>query len=97
MRGNVPRLSEGELVGRRKELREAFRTLRDPQHRYGAVVLTGIDGVGKSALSGRIMRRMAEDGWAVPSHGGRFDLAAVAFAVGMAERGRTMPPSLAPS
>lgn len=30
------------------------------------------------------MQRLAEEGWLVPAHGGRFDLTRVAFALGMA-------------
>jgi hypothetical protein len=40
-----------------------------------------IGGAGKSAVAGRVMCRLAEDGWLVAAHRGRFDLAAVAVAL----------------
>ncbi|MBV8523767.1 MAG: ATP-binding protein, partial [Acetobacteraceae bacterium] len=82
--GPVPQLGLGELIGRRKELRETLRTLRDPARPWAGVVLTGIGGVGKSALAGRVMCRLAEDGWLTPAHRGRFDLTQIAVAVGAA-------------
>jgi adenylylsulfate kinase-like enzyme len=38
------------------------------------VVLTGIGGSGKSALAGRAMQRLAEEGWLVAACVGRLDL-----------------------
>ena len=67
--GVVPQLSLGELIGRRHELREALAVLRDPARHQAGVVLTGIGGIGKSALAGRIMCRLAEQGWLVPAVG----------------------------
>src|SRR5262249_38994955 len=64
--GGVRELPIGELIGRRSELRDALRLLRDDPAmtaRYGAtcgVVLTGIGGIGKTALAGRIMGRLRE-------------------------------------
>ncbi|HYI07924.1 MAG TPA: tetratricopeptide repeat protein [Thermoanaerobaculia bacterium] len=82
--GPVPQLRIDDLIGRRKELRETLRTLRDPERRYAGVVLTGIGGVGKSAVAGRVMQRLKEGGWYVAAHRGRFDLRGIAVAVGTA-------------
>ncbi|HEX6367829.1 MAG TPA: TIR domain-containing protein [Longimicrobium sp.] len=80
--GPVPQLRIDDLIGRRKELRETLRTLRDPSREYAGVVLTGIGGVGKSAVAGRVMQRLAEDGWLVPAHAGRFDIKSIAATIG---------------
>jgi len=85
--GPVPQLRIDELIGRRKELRETLRPLRDETCRYAGVVLTGIGGVGKSTIAGRAMQRLREDGWLLAAHVGRFDPAAVARAVGVVLRG----------
>ena len=82
--GPVPQLKVDELIGRRKELRLLLRALRDPQRQYAGVVLTGIGGSGKSALAGRAMQRLKEDGWLVAACVGRFDLTECAMAIGMA-------------
>jgi tetratricopeptide (TPR) repeat protein len=82
--GPVPQLRIDDLIGRRKELREALRVLRDGGGQYAGVMLTGIGGVGKSSLAGRIMQRLSEDGWLVPAHAGRFDLAGIALSMGLA-------------
>ena len=47
-------------------------------------MLTGIGGSGKSALAGRAMQRLAEEGWLVAACVGRFDLTECAMAIGMA-------------
>jgi hypothetical protein len=80
--GPVPQLRIDDLIGRRKELRAALRSLRDPTRQYAGVVLTGIGGVGKSAVAGRVMCRLAEQGWLVAAHSGRFDLREIASAIG---------------
>ena len=82
--GPVPQLRLDDLIGRRRELRETLRTLRDDSRSHAGVVLTGIGGVGKSAVAGRAMRRLAEGGYAVPAHLGRFEMQAVATAVAAA-------------
>jgi hypothetical protein len=82
--GPVPQLRIDDLIGRRSELRETLRTLRDPGRQYAGVLLTGIGGVGKSAVAGRVICRLAEDGWLVAAHAGRFDLWAIATALGSA-------------
>lgn len=82
--GPVPQLRVDDLIGRRKELRETLRTLRDPERRHAGVVLTGIGGVGKSAVAGRVMQRLKEGGWHIAAHRGRFDLRGIAVAIGTA-------------
>ena len=81
--GPVPQLRIDDLIGRRRELRETLRTLRDETRRYAGVVLTGIGGVGKSAVAGRAMQRLAEEGREPAAHVGRFDLGAIALALGV--------------
>jgi hypothetical protein len=61
--GPVPALGVGELIGRRVELRQTLRTLRGDSGQPQSVVLTGIGGVGKSSLAGRVIARLAEQGW----------------------------------
>src|SRR5262249_18077564 len=68
--GPVPQLRLDDLIGRRTELRATLRTLRDPTRSHAGVVLTGIGGVGKSALAGRVMCRLAEESWLVAAHAG---------------------------
>lgn len=60
--GPVPALGVGELIGRRVELRETLRTLREDRR---SVALTGIGGVGKSSVAGRVVARLAEQGLGV--------------------------------
>ncbi|MGO8918080.1 MAG: CHAT domain-containing protein, partial [Stellaceae bacterium] len=80
--GPVPQLRIDDLIGRPRELRETLRSLRDPARRHAGVVLTGLGGVGKSAVAGRVMQRLKEDGWRVAAHAGRFDLRAIAASLG---------------
>ncbi len=44
-------------------------------------MLTGIGGIGKTALAGRVLGRLAEDGWLTAVHVGLWNLAALAAAV----------------
>ncbi|MFM7228057.1 MAG: TIR domain-containing protein, partial [Cyanobacteriota bacterium] len=81
--GPVPQLAIGDLVGRRRELRACLRRLRDGRV-PGGVLLSGIGGVGKSSVAGRVMQRLAEEGWTIASHSGRFDLRAIGDEVGLA-------------
>ncbi|MGH3751332.1 MAG: CHAT domain-containing protein [Pseudonocardiaceae bacterium] len=69
--GPVPALKVGELIGRRVEVRETLRALRD-EHR--SVMLTGIGGVGKSSVAGRVMARLTEQGWVCSATTGRWSL-----------------------
>ncbi len=94
--GPVPQLTIGELVGRRRDLRQVMRVLRDDPrsvkaigHRAG-VVVTGIGGIGKSSVAGRTMVRMSEEGWIVAASSGRFSLGDIAraLAFGLMERNK---------
>ncbi|MGH3822094.1 MAG: TIR domain-containing protein [Pseudonocardiaceae bacterium] len=76
--GPVPALGAGELIGRRVELRETLRTLRDQR---SSVVLTGIGGVGKSSIAGRVMARLAEQGWVCSVTTGAWSLDALCAAL----------------
>lgn len=88
--GPMPNLRLGDLVGRRSELREVLRALRDhpaslaARGRLGGVVLTGIGGVGKSSVAGRAMARLQEDGWAVAAVAGRLSIGPLCAAVAAA-------------
>ncbi|MGH3813329.1 MAG: TIR domain-containing protein, partial [Pseudonocardiaceae bacterium] len=76
--GPVPALGVGELIGRRVELRETLRTLRDHSR---SVVLTGIGGVGKSSVAGRVMARLSEERWVCSATTGAWSLEAVCTAL----------------
>lgn len=88
--GPVPLLKIGELVGRREELREVLRILRDDPRaiekhgRKTGVVLQGLGGVGKSALAGRAMSRLVEEGWSLAVVEGRWTSSELAPRVGAA-------------
>ena len=58
--------------------------------RYGAasgVVLTGIGGIGKTALAGRVISRLRDEGWLIAVHEGRWNPAALIDAVAQAIAG----------
>jgi tetratricopeptide (TPR) repeat protein len=92
----VRELPLGALIGRRAQLRDAMGVLRRTQRsveRHGAasgVVLTGIGGIGKTALAGRVISRLRDEGWLIAVHEGRWSpvtlLAAVAQAIAGAPR-----------
>ncbi len=75
---SVRNLPLGTLIGRRPQLRATMGVLRRNRRaveRYGyshGVVLTGIGGIGKTALAGRIVTRLRADGWAIAVHDGRW-------------------------
>ncbi len=69
--GQVPALGVGDLIGRRVEVRETLRTLRDGSR---SVVFTGIGGVGKSSVAGRVMARLAEQSWVCSATTGKWSL-----------------------
>ncbi len=76
---SVRELPVGTLIGRRAQLRTAMSVLRrTPQavRQFGAasgVTLTGIGGIGKTALAGRVISRLREDGWLIAVHEGRWN------------------------
>ena len=84
--GPVPQLQQDELIGRRPEQRSALRALRAGKDAPPGVLLTGIGGVGKSALAGRLMQRQVEAGALLAVCSGRYSLQASFDAVGAALR-----------
>ncbi len=78
---SVRELPVGALIGRRKQLRAAMGVLRRTQatatdREFGdasGVVLTGIGGIGKTALAGRVISRLREDGWLIAVHEGKWN------------------------
>jgi hypothetical protein len=82
----VRELPVGQLIGRRAELRDVTAVLRrtptalDGHGAVAGVALVGIGGIGKTAVAGRVIARLREDGWAVAVHEGRWNPTAV-FAV----------------
>ena len=75
----VRELPMGELIGRRAQLRDVMGVLRRTQRatdRFGAAngaVLTGVGGIGKTALAGRVMSRLRDEGWLIAVHEGRWN------------------------
>ena len=73
--GTVRRLRIGDLVGRRPQLRDALAALRGKpaaERRWGRVAevtLTGIGGIGKTAVAGRVLTRLQEEGGVEPGRG----------------------------
>ena len=73
---NVRELPLGYLIGRRAELRAAMAVLRrhpaavDRHGQTSGVLFCGIGGIGKTALTGRVISRLKQDGWAVAIHEG---------------------------
>ena len=86
----VRELPVGELIGRRAQLRDVAGVLRRDRRaveRFGAatgVVLTGVGGIGKTALAGRVIARLADEGWLVAVHEGRWNPAALIGSAGQA-------------
>lgn len=77
--GSVRELGVGRLIGRRSQLRTTMAVLRrmpkasDLFGARGGVVLHGIGGIGKTAIAGRAISRLRDDGWAIAIHEGRWD------------------------
>jgi hypothetical protein len=82
----------GTLIGRRAQLRTAMGVLRRTGRAveaFGAatgVVLTGVGGIGKTALAGRVMTRLRDEGWLVTVHEGRWNPTALIASAGQAVR-----------
>src|ERR1022692_2381977 len=76
---SVRELSMGALIGRRAQLRATMGVLRRApeavQHHGAAsgVQLTGIGGIGKTAVAGRVISRLRADGWLIAVHEGRWN------------------------
>ncbi|MGH3623374.1 MAG: hypothetical protein ACRDQ5_16510 [Sciscionella sp.] len=85
--GGLRDLSLGDLIGRRGPLRTsiaAVRGNRRDRNRIGAwsgVALTGVGGIGKTALAGRVLTRMRADGWLIAKHIGVWNPPALITAV----------------
>jgi tetratricopeptide (TPR) repeat protein len=75
----VRELPVGELIGRRAPLRTTMAVLRgtaSDRARFGdwaGVALTGVGGIGKTALAGRILARARADGWTIVEHVGAWN------------------------
>ena len=69
-------LPMGALIGRRAQMRDAMGILRRTGRAVedfgaaGGVVLTGVGGIGKTAVAGRVISRLRDDGWLVAVHEG---------------------------
>ena len=83
-------LPVGALIGRRAQMRDTMAILRRTPaavERFGAasgVVLTGVGGIGKTAVAGRVMSRLHDDGWLVAVHEGPWNPAALITGVARA-------------
>ncbi|MGW4213834.1 CHAT domain-containing protein [Lentzea sp. NPDC004789] len=83
----VRELPLGRLIGRRAQVRTAMAVLRGTardRERFGdwaGVVLTGIGGIGKTAVAGRILARARERGWPIAEHIGPWNPAALIASV----------------
>jgi hypothetical protein len=77
--GGVRELRVGDLVGRRRELRTVLGVLRgtpparDTFGDVAGVALTGVGGIGKTAVAGRVLARLRTEGWLVATHIGRWN------------------------
>ncbi|MFI7430062.1 tetratricopeptide repeat protein [Micromonospora sp. NPDC049836] len=88
---SVRELSVGQLIGRRRQLREATAALRraaearETNGTIAGVQIIGAGGIGKTAIAGRVTARLRGDGALVAVHEGRWNptalLASVAQAV----------------
>ncbi len=89
-RPGVRELPPGYLIGRRAQFRDLLDVLRRTDRgvdRFGAasgVVLTGVGGIGKTALAGAAMSRLRDDGWQVAAHEGRWHPTALISSVSRA-------------
>jgi hypothetical protein len=78
------------LIGRRKQLRDVMGVLRRTpaaEREFGAAsgaVLTGIGGIGKTALAGRVISRLRADGWLIAVHEGKWNPTALIAATAQA-------------
>ncbi|MCP4967848.1 MAG: CHAT domain-containing protein, partial [bacterium] len=88
--GVVPEFGLGEVVGRRRIVRDTFRALIDDPKSLaahgaiGGVVLTGMGGSGKTTVAGRVVSRLRERGWSVAGVRGRLSVTDLAVSIGQA-------------
>lgn len=76
----VRELPVGYLIGRRGAVRDIVRMLDTPRGGPG-VVITGMGGLGKTAVAGRVAARMRERGWHIAEHVGQWNPSALCTAV----------------
>ena len=83
-------LPMGALIGRRAQMRTAMGVLRRTDRAVeqfgatGGVILTGVGGIGKTAVAGRVLARLRDGGWLVAVHEGRWNPTALIFATAQA-------------
>jgi hypothetical protein len=76
---SVRELPIGYLIGRRPQLRTTTRVLTrttaavDEYGPVAGVVLCGPGGIGKTAITGRVITRLQQQGWAVAVHDGAWN------------------------
>ncbi|MFI6365506.1 CHAT domain-containing protein [Nocardia sp. NPDC050630] len=75
----VRELPVGYLIGRRGPVRDIVRMLESTRGR--PVVITGMGGLGKTAVAGRVAARMRERGWHIAEHVGQWNPSALCRAV----------------
>ena len=87
---SVRELSVGQLIGRRRQLREATAALRrtaearEANGTIAGVQLIGAGGIGKTAIAGRVTARLRGDGALVAVHEGRWNPTALLASVAQA-------------
>jgi hypothetical protein len=75
----VRELPVGQLIGRRGPLRTATAVLRRSARDrelvgdWAGIALTGIGGIGKTAVAGRILAGAREQGWMIAEHVGTWN------------------------
>ena len=83
-------LPMGALIGRRAQMRTTMGILRRTPvavERFGVasgVVLTGVGGIGKTAVAGRVISRLIDEGWLIAVHEGRWNPTALIDATAQA-------------
>ncbi|MBV9011564.1 MAG: CHAT domain-containing protein [Pseudonocardiales bacterium] len=95
----VRELPIGDLIGRRAQLRvtmAALRGSRADREKVGAwsgVVLTGVGGIGKTAVAGRALSRLRAEGWLTAEHIGVWSPLTLIDAVANALEGTEYTPA----